>query len=302
MKWVIIDLSYLAHRARYGTKDLEYEDVPTGVLFGFFEQLRTICAHHHIRSNRVLICADSKKSIRKKTFPGYKSKRYDAMTEEEQKILSAMRDQVLLLRKVILPEIGIPIYRQTGLESDDLMAALAQQLDKKKEQGVLVTGDGDLFQCITEYVHWFDPMRNRYLIPAWFERQKKIAPSRWGEVKCIGGCTSDSVPGVTNVKEKTAIAYLNGTLPAHYARYKSIESKAGQDAIARNRSLVILPHEKTKPVKLKEPEMNIDAFWSMCERYGLQSYLQKTKKKEWEDFFKGKFEGAGDGKRQGKRV
>jgi hypothetical protein len=104
---------------------------------------------------------------------------------------------------------------------------------------------------------------------------------------------------VTNVKEKTAIAYLRGTLPAHYKRYRSIVSKAGQDVIERNKKLVLLPHEKTKPVKLKEPKMSIDAFWSMCERYGLQSYLQKIKKKEWVDFFAGKFEGAADGKRKG---
>ena len=64
MKWVLIDLSFLAHRARYSCKDLDDDDVPTGVLYGFFQELYSICNNTPVSSNKIIIFADSKKSYR----------------------------------------------------------------------------------------------------------------------------------------------------------------------------------------------------------------------------------------------
>jgi len=160
MKWVLIDLSYLAHRARYAVGDLEFDDIPTGVMYGFFEQLLATCKNPPVCSNKILIFTDSKKSYRQRAFPDYKKKRKDNRTPEEQEQIRVMYQQVNKLRDKILPKLGIPVYKQVGLESDDLIAYAAQELTMKKEEAIIITADGDLYQCITPWVKWYDPGRN----------------------------------------------------------------------------------------------------------------------------------------------
>lgn len=285
--WVLIDLSFIAHRARYATADLEWEDFHTGVLFGFWEQLRTICQDEHVRSNKVALFFDSKKCHRRRIFPEYKRQRHDDRTPEERKQIGAMHDQVNLLRREILPAVGFSIYRQTGCESDDLMAKAAWQLAYEGKRGIIVTADGDLWQCISETVSWYDPARRKLYDPYSFQKAKGIWPASWGMVKALAGCGGDGVPGIPGVGEKTAIKYLNRKLPSHYKTYKAIEGQEGVDILARNAELVILPHPKTKPVILRKPDYRVEAFFGMCERYGFLSYLKEPRRGEWEAFFKG---------------
>lgn len=283
--WVLIDISYLAHRARYAIADMEWEDFHTGVLFGFWEQLRTICTNERIRSNHVLLFFDSRQSYRKKLFPQYKAKRHSNATPEEIAQLREMYVQLRLLYNEILPAVGFRIYRQTGLESDDLMAQAALQIEEKGEQGIIVTADGDLWQCITDNIHWFDPARRKYYTPETFMEAKGIAAGKWGQVKANSGCSGDGVPGIKGVGEKTAIKFLTYTLPIHYQTFKAIQSNEGELIYKRNVKLVILPHEKTKPIDIRPPEYDTDAFFRYCKRYGFLTYLKSPKRREWEDFF-----------------
>lgn len=283
--WVLVDISYLAHRARYAMDGLEHGDMPTGVIYGFFEQLRTLCQDENINSNKVVFLFDSRKSHRKVVFPDYKKKRADDLTEEERQQIEVMRDQVELLRSVILPRVGFQVHRQTGCESDDLMAVAAQYLTESVQKGIMVTADGDLWQCISDTVHWYDPARRNYYDPKNFKRKKKIESHRWGLVKAIAGCSTDGVPGIPGVGEDSAIKYILGKLPEHYKRFKAIVSPEGREIIKRNIELVVLPHKKTKPFVLQEPKFNVKSFFRFCKRYGILSYLKEEKRAEWERFF-----------------
>lgn len=283
--WVLIDISYLAHRARYAIADLQYEDLYTGIIFGFWEQLRVICADEHIQSNKIALFFDSKKSFRRQIFPDYKRHRKDDRTPDEIEQLEVMYEQIGLLRREILPAIGFSIYRQTGCESDDLMAAAAEKMFESREKGIIVTADGDLWQCINDYISWYDPARKNLYDSYSFWKQKGIEPVRWGLVKALAGCSGDGVPGIPGVGEKTAIKYLERQLPTHYKTHKAITSPEGINIFNRNKDLVILPHLKTKPINLQEPEYNTEAFFEMCKRYGFLTYLKEPKKNEWEAFF-----------------
>lgn len=283
--WILIDVSYLAHRAKYAVQGLAWEDFPTGVMFGFWEQLKTICNNPYIDSNRVALFFDSRKSYRRKVFPEYKSQRRKNQTNDEQLQSSIMRDQIKLLRTIVLPKVGFPVYLQSGCESDDLIAQAALQLDQKNERGIIITSDGDLWQCITDNIHWYDPARRKFLDVARFRQEKKIHPDHWGSAKCMAGCSGDEVPGIPGVGEKTAVKYLLGELPCHYKTYKSIQSEEGIEISYRNIELVVLPHPKTKPINLLEPDYNTEAFFESCERYGFLTYLKEPKKKDWERFF-----------------
>lgn len=292
MIWVLVDLSYLAYRALHSVGGLATDDVPTGVMFGFFQQLRQICTDTRIASNRVAIFCDSRKSHRRKAYPAYKANRGKDHDPEQWKRISLMYDQLHLLRKKVLPAVGFPVFRQTGLESDDLIAQAARQLLKEAafggeaRRGVMITADGDLYQCITDVVHWFDPQRSLYHNPSTFEQAAGIPAHRWGEVKQLAGCGTDNVKGVPGVGEATAIRYLNGNLPATYKRCEAI-ALHGRKILKRNKELVVLPHPRTKPVELVEPDYDPEAFFQFAKDYGLLKFLDEEK--AWRSFFKGTF-------------
>lgn len=287
---VLIDSSYLAHRARYSLKDLEFEDFPTGVLFGFFEQLLTLCTNPRIKSNNVHLCFDSRQSYRKHEYPAYKATRHKNKTPEEIQELRVMKTQLNLLRREILPAIGFPVYRQTGLESDDIIAHIAAQISLSEDsQAIIITSDGDLYQCITNNVHWYDPGRESYLTLESFYAKKEIDAEKWARVKAIAGCNSDEVKGVPGVGEKTAIQYLKGILPSKYKKFQAIISPEGKAIYKRNLKLVLLPHVKTKHVKTQQPVYSVKIFREVCKEYGFLSYLKGRRADQWMNFFNNKF-------------
>lgn len=289
MKWVLIDLSFLAHRARHAVGNLDHEDIPTGVMYGFFEQLYSICTSPVISSNKIAIFADSRKSYRTREYSEYKKKRREQRTPEEQKQLQIMYDQINKLKNKILPRIGIPVYKQVGLESDDLIAMAAKKLTKEEKEGIVITSDGDLYQCITPYVKWYDPQRQLLMTEKSFEEKYDLLPNEWAIVKSIAGCSSDCVPGLKGIGEKGAIKYITGKMPEHHKQFKIIQSSVSE--IAKWSRLVKLPHIKTESFTLKKPKYNSTVFFSFCKHFGIMSYLKDKKKERWIKFFKGDFKG-----------
>jgi len=287
--WILIDLSFLAHRAVHALQGLTSEEYPTGVLYGVFEQIYSICNNPRFLSNKIVVLADSRHSYRLRAFKKYKYKRREDRTEEEWEEIHIMRDQVKLLTDKILPSMGIQVHGQKGLESDDHLAWASQVLTERKEEGVMITSDGDIFQSITDFVSWYDPQRDLLHNPTSFIAKKHIKPSQWGLVKAIGGCTTDSVPGLTGVGEKGAIDYINGEMPEHYKKYQTIQDSFTSGELDKWKELVVLPHKKTRPFELKLPKYNPDAFFEFCEEYDIDSYLSPKGMNKWKRFFKGRF-------------
>lgn len=298
MKWVLIDLSSIAYRAMHTTGDLSSEDIPTGVMFGFFQQLYEICTNPPVNSNKILIFADSKHSYRKKAFPDYKEKRKENRTEEEINQIKTMYKQVNKLKNKILPKLGFPVYKQVGIESDDLIAYVADKFTKKKEKGIIITSDGDLYQCINEYIKWYDPQRNLLMNEKSFEEKYEIKTTDWWFVKALAGCASDNVPGLKGVGQKGAIKYIKGEMPEHHKQFQTISNN--EDEITKWTKLVKLPHDKTKSFKIKKPKYNKRLFFSFCKHYNILSYLESKRKNQWIKFFDGVMKGT-PRRRSGKR-
>ena len=290
MLQILVDLSYLAHRAFHAMGSLQFEDIPTGVVYGFWEQIRTLAIDPHIRSNQLFFFYDSRQSYRRQFWPPYKAQRQE-YTEEQIQQRVILNTQIDMLRDLMLPECGFRVFRQTGCESDDLLAQAARQLSMptmpRELNGVIVTGDGDLYQCISKEVHWYDPGRSLYHDPLTFWVEKGVCEHQWAMVKAIGGCKSDGVPGVEGVAERTAICFLTQTLKETSQRYKNICSEQGQAVIRRNLALVTLPHPKTRSIDLIPPTYRPPMFFEFCKNLGLKSYLEGSKRREWDMFFAG---------------
>lgn len=286
MKWVYVDVSYLAHRAKNAIRKMSHEEFPTGVIFGFFEQLRTTVLLPEVQSNRLLLFFDSRHSVRRKEYPEYKRARKQARTPEEVLQTDVMHKQMNVLSTHWLRKIGFACYRQCGLESDDLIhSAVTSSI---QEPGIIITSDGDLFQSIQPSVSWYDPQRKKHVTYHSFLQDKGIKPSDWALVKELAGCASDNVSGIPGVGEKTALKYLRCELSETSKSYIEIEKR--QDVRDRNRTLVKLPHASTRPVRPVVPRYDLEAFVDMCREFGIESYLKGERGRQWNKILRGVFQ------------
>lgn len=292
--WCIFDAGHLGHCAMHATGALSHDDVRTGVVYGFLNGILTVCCHPRFNTCYAAICFDSKHSLRKDALPSYKKKRHKDRTPEEWAEIKIMHKQLTLLRREILPDIGFPTLVQRGLESDDMMAQFAKQLTLadcfKCTEGltaVMVTSDYDLLQCVTETIHWYDPVRKLYLDLHGVKERKGVLPCKWALVKAIAGCRSDKVKGVYGVGELTAAKFLAGNLKRTGKVYKRIVSNEGIAIKLRNLDLVQLPHAATKPVVVPHPIYDVKAFFKWARKLGFDSILHGERRVTWERFLAG---------------
>jgi len=280
MKVMLVDSNYLCYKSKLTTGNLEYNGVPTGVMFGFISQLIT-CAKK-VQPDKILFTWDSKKSERKKILPCYKEKRKDNQTEEEKREWEEAFKQFKQLQKEILPRIGFNNnFIQTGYESDDLIAKYV--FDNSSEQIYIVTADDDMLQLLHR-AYIFNPAKDKILDKNHFIENYEITPPEWVSVKQIAGCSSDNIPGVQGVGEKTAIKYLKGDMKKTTKTYQRI--KENRELIDFNKQLVALPFEGTKSLKEKENEFDMREFLRFCRDYGLNHFRKDDNKEQIRQLFK----------------
>ena len=276
-RYLILDCNYLAHRAKHVFGDLSYKGSVTGVVYGFLKDLITLS--ERFNTQRFVFCWDSKTSKREEIYPLYKAhRRAIEYTKEEQEFYKAFQSQMYLLRTEYLPTIGFKnIFHQEGYESDDIIAAIAKGIIPKLEEAIIVTADGDLFQCIRSNITMYNPATHKELTLSGFRKISRIHPKKWAKVKAIAGCTTDNVKGIVGVGGKSAIAYLRGELKHSHYRYKNI--KAGwKDIVLRNRALVELPFKGTKTPKLIQDNISQKGWNKVTKKLGMKSIRFKIGK------------------------
>jgi len=268
MKTLLIDISFLAHQAKYIHQGLSYKKIQTGVIYGVLKRLLSL--GEKFETNKFVFLFDSKKSLRKHKHSFYKD-RESHLTDEEKELNLCCREQIGLLRREILPEMGFRnILQQAGHEADDLMARLVKQYPD--EEFVIVTADQDLYQCIGPNAVFYNPSKKEIIDTEAFKAKYNLDPDNWRWVKALGGCSSDTVPGIKGIGEKTAIKYLNKELKEGLKAYESIVSVEGQAIVDRNYWLVSLPLPTTKDLPLCDEKLSVRGFIHVAREYGIRSY------------------------------
>lgn len=279
---IILDCNALCHKAKYTMGELSHEDSKVGVIFGFFVQLLKLAKTYE--TNQFVHCWDSNRSHRQKLFPAYKEKRRTMKEEktpeeiEEDKAAYVQFDQ---LYEKYLPAIGFKNnFKFDGFEGDDIIASL---VDNNLDDFLIASGDEDLYQCICEGVSLIK--QKGVYGEQDFITEYGIGPQRWAEVKAIAGCTTDEVPGIRGVGEKTAIKFLKGELTPNVKGYQSITSQEGKQIIARNTPLVSLPFKGCPHTYYhKDHVLCLDAFMDMCNELGFLHFLKKEQLQQWKQY------------------
>ncbi len=278
MDTIVVDANALCHKAKHTLGDLSTETMEVGVIFGFFKQI--LAYAEKFETNKFAFVWDSQRSHRLKLFPAYKeARRSKEKTPEETEFDKAAYKQFDLLYEKYLPMIGVTNnYKVDGFEGDDLIASI---INNNLDDTILIaSGDEDLYQLLAEDVSMIKGTKLYTLKD--FMQEYHIDPALWSDVKALAGCSTDGVPGIRGIGEKTAIKYLNDELTPHLKGYKAITSSEGKTIKQRNLPLVRLPYKGCPDIVLKPfNQLSLTGFMGMCNELNFQYYLKKENLSKW---------------------
>lgn len=239
---LIIDGHSMAFRAFYALPPDNFVTATgqhTNAVYGFVSMLTRLLETE--QPTHVAVAFDvSRHSFRTEEYPEYKGTR-DATPEE-------FKGQVELIREV-LDAMGIVSLSREGFEADDILATLAYRAGNDGATVLVVSGDRDSFQTVTDNVTVLYPGTGpgdlRRMTPQAVEDKYGVPPHRYPEIAAIVGETSDNLPGVPGVGPKTAAQWINkyDGLDNLLARADEIGGKRGAalrehlDDVVRNRRL-----------------------------------------------------------------
>ena len=224
-RFFIIDgyaILYRAHFALIRNPLITSYGLHTSALFGFANQVLKL-----IRSENpdYIACAfDSKeKTFRHKMYKEYKANR-PKMPDELQMQLPHLWD--------MLEAMNLPVLKKPGVEADDIIGTLAVQAEKERLDTYIVSGDKDFMQLMNNHIFMYAPGTRKSPDPIIYDPVK--VEERWGvppekiiDLLGLMGDSSDNVPGVAGVGEKTAVKLIKeyGSLEGALANSDKITNK-----------------------------------------------------------------------------
>ena len=224
MKLMVIDGNSIVNRAYYGIRPLTTRDgLYTHAVFGFLTTLLRLKGEEN--PDAVCVTFDvHAPTFRHEASEAYKATR-KGMPEE-------LRMQMPVLKEV-LDSLNIPRYELAGWEADDLIGTISRKCEAAGWECVVVTGDKDSLQLITEHTKVklvstrMGQTTTKDMDEAAFREQYGFDPIHMIDLKALMGDTSDNIPGVPGIGEKTAMALVQkyGSIDALYAKMPDVEAK-----------------------------------------------------------------------------
>ncbi|GAB15715.1 DNA polymerase I [Arthrobacter globiformis NBRC 12137] len=227
----------------------------TNAIHGFTSMLINLIKEQKPTHIAVAFDVSDDTTHRKAEYSEYKGGRNETPRE--------MSGQIDLIDQV-MGAWGIKTIKMPGYEADDILATLAAMGEKAGYEVLLVSGDRDAFQLITDNVFVLYPKKGVSDIPrmdaAAVEAKYFVSPSRYSDLAALVGETADNLPGVPGVGPKTAAKWINlyGGLEGVLEHVDAIGGKVGDslranvDAVKRNRKLNQLHTDLDLPVTLDE--------------------------------------------------
>ena len=225
-KFIIVDGNSLANRAFYAMPYLTNRNKqPSGAVFGFANILTKLIAEQ--KPKYLAVAFDhARKTFRNEIFADYKGTRKETPDD--------LRRQFPVIKQM-LEIMGIKVFEFAGIEADDIIGTVAKQSGQKN---VLVSGDRDLLQLIDENTNVWLTKKGVSDIEVYDETVLKekfgFAPSGIIDLKALMGDSSDNIPGVAGVGEKTALSLLDSyvDLDGVYQNIGKINGKLKEKLIA----------------------------------------------------------------------
>ncbi|MFU0883713.1 DNA polymerase I [Kluyvera cryocrescens] len=198
---ILVDGSSYLYRAYHAFPPLTNRaGEPTGAMYGVLNMLRSLILQY--QPTHAVVVFDAKgKTFRDELFEDYKSHR-PPMPDD-------LRAQIEPLHTMV-KAMGLPLLAVSGVEADDVIGTLAREAEKIGRPVLISTGDKDMAQLVTPGITLINTMTNTILGPEEVVAKYGVPPELIIDFLALMGDSSDNIPGVPGVGEKTAQALLQG--------------------------------------------------------------------------------------------
>ena len=208
MKLMVLDGNSIVNRAYYGVGKARLlttrQGLHTNAIYGFVTMLQKLLDQE--KPDAVCAAFDRREpTFRHKADAAYKANR-KGMPEE-------LAEQMLPLKQV-LDAMSVPCYELSGYEADDLIGTISRKCEAVGWDCVIATGDRDSLQLITAHTHvrlltgGKGPDGDRCMTESAFRAEYGFDPIHMIDLKALAGDSSDNIPGVPGIGEKTAMALV----------------------------------------------------------------------------------------------
>lgn len=223
-KIIIIDGSSYFFRAYYAIQRLSTsKGFPTNAIYGFINMLMRVLEVE--KPKKLAIAFDTgKPTFRKELYDEYKANRDAAPDDLVKQIPHIFR---------AVDAFGVKRLEKEGYEADDIIGTLTKRARKEGYDVDIITGDKDLMQLVDDHVTLYDSMRDRRYDPQGVFEKMQVKPDQIIDFLALMGDSSDNIPGVTGIGEKTAAELLKeyGSLDGIYENLDKIKQEKRRETL-----------------------------------------------------------------------
>ena len=276
---LLIDGMYLVFSSFYSNRDMRtLTGEPTGATYGFVTRVENLI--RELKPDRIGVAFDVRgKTFRHRVFDEYKAKRLSPPEE-----LLAQLPHI----KEYLEARGISAFELEGFEADDILAEISKIEEVKGNQVVIFTSDKDLFQLVKGNITVFHPKLKEKLDADGIKNHFGVPPEQIVDYLSLTGDTSDNIPGVPGVGDKTAKKLIEqfGSVDNLLDNLEKVEEKLKSkietniDSLNISKQLIDLSHAPEINVEFRcEPfkEKISDQLIALYEKLSFNSLLKRLK-------------------------
>ncbi len=283
--FILIDGHALAYRyffalERTGMKTSDNQ--PTWAVFGFFKALFDLLQNPEIKPDSIAVTFDvSRQTYRTEMYADYKANR--------ESMPDALKSQLALIIEG-LQALNIPIYTKEGYEADDVIGTIATKAKQKQHKTYILTGDRDSFQLVDRegFIKVIMPSKGELIEYDWYKVYDKMGvyPYQIVDYKGLSGDTSDNIPGIKGIGDKTACKLLSrfDKLELIYENIDKVTEKALNRKLTEGHEIALL----SKKLATIQKDLDID-FDFDCAKLEMPNYddvIEFFKKNQFYNFLK----------------
>ena len=272
-KIILVDGNNLLFRSYYATAYngnfmKNSKGFPTNALFGFTNMLNKIVSEE--KPTKMIVAFDKGKTFRHDKYQSYKDGRIETPLELKQQFP---------LAKKILDGMGIKWYEIDNYEADDIIGTFANYCNQDDNyDGLIISSDKDLLQLISEHVEMklLKPKDYVRYSKESFKKEWGIEPVNVIDLKALMGDSSDNIPGVKGIGEKTALKLLEQykTLDGIYENIDSIKGSV-HDKLVQDKENAYMSYDIATIVKNVPMEIDMNDIKYLGPNDGLKSLYRE---------------------------
>ncbi len=233
-KIFLIDGSAFLYRAFHAIRSLSTsKGHPTNATFGFARILLKLLKDHNPEYAAIMFDVQG---------PTFRHRLYDQYKANRPPMPDELGVQIPDIKKMV-KAMNIPIVEKQGFEADDLVGTYSKIAQKKGFQVVMVTGDKDFIQLITDKCTLWDPMKDTITDAQKVRDEMGIEPLQFVDVLGLAGDSSDNIPGVRGIGPKTAVKLIArfGSIEKLYENIDELKTKKKlYENLCKSRDIVLL--------------------------------------------------------------